>query len=303
MRAAPKALVVTSGLLPATRFGQLGVRAAPLVPIANRPLIVHVLDGLRAAGVREAAILGDGATRAEIAAAVGDGGSELAIRYVDHVEPRVIDAPALVVQAADAMLAAPLESAVGDVAGARFDGAVMRLATAGRATTIDARVAACLLGAHAASDLGASLDRRESSLEMLAAALVASSRRVHVGEVAGCLACDDGTEGLLRANRLVLEHITPSVDPRSLDGSEVQGPVIVHPSAQLRSTLVRGPAVIGAGVRLDDVFVGPYTSIGDGVVAEGAEIEHSLVLPRAEVRCPGMRLTSSIVGPGARLVR
>jgi glucose-1-phosphate thymidylyltransferase len=79
--------------------------------------------------------------------------------------------------------------------------------------------------------------------------------------------------------------------------------VIVHPTAVLRSTLVRGPAVIGAGARLEDVFVGPYTSIGEGVVVEGAEIEHSLVLARAEVRHPGVRLTSSVVGPGARLVR
>src|SRR4051812_3360626 len=144
MREPPKALVVTSGLRPGGRFADLCVRATALVPIANRPLIAHVLDGLRAAGVREAAVLGDGATRAELAAAVGDGGVELAIRYVDHVEPRLLDAPALIVQPADAMLALPLDGAVRAVAGARFDGAVMRLATAGRATAIDAHVGACL---------------------------------------------------------------------------------------------------------------------------------------------------------------
>src|SRR4051795_12680589 len=110
----PKALIVTAGLLQAERVSQLGVRVCPLVPIANRPLLSHVLDGLRAAGVREAAVLGDGATRAEVAAALGEGGAEPAIRYVDHVDRGVLDAPALVVQAADAMLRAPLETAVGD---------------------------------------------------------------------------------------------------------------------------------------------------------------------------------------------
>jgi glucose-1-phosphate thymidylyltransferase len=178
----------------------------------------------------------------------------------------------------------------------------MRLATAGRPTAIDARVGVCLIGAAAAGELDAGL-RGDGSVDGLAAALVDSGRRVHVGDVAGCLACGDGTDGLLRANRIALEGIAADVDPASLTGSEVQGPVIVHPSAVLRSTLVRGPAVIGPGARLEDVFVGPYTSIGEGVVVEGAEIEHSLVLARAEIRHPGVRLTSSVVGPGARLVR
>src|SRR3954470_17051082 len=107
MPGAPKALVVTAGLHRPDCVSRLGVRVCPLVPIANRPLLSHVLDGLRAAGVREAAVLGDGATRAEVAAALGEGDSELAIRYVDHVDRGVLDAPALVVQAADAMLRAP----------------------------------------------------------------------------------------------------------------------------------------------------------------------------------------------------
>src|SRR3954451_10065209 len=123
----PKALIVTAGLLQAERVSQLGVRVCPLVPIANRPLLAHVIDGLRAAGVREAAILGDGATRAEVAAVLGDGSGDPAIRYVDHVARRALDAPAVVVQPADALFAGSLAAAVGDVAGARLDGAVMRV--------------------------------------------------------------------------------------------------------------------------------------------------------------------------------
>ena len=62
-----------NGLLDPSRYRALGVRVCPLVPIANRPLVLHVLDGLRAAGVREVAVLGDGATRAEVASVVGAG--------------------------------------------------------------------------------------------------------------------------------------------------------------------------------------------------------------------------------------
>jgi glucose-1-phosphate thymidylyltransferase len=293
----PKALIVTAGLLHGDRVSQLGVRVCPLVPIANRPLLSHVLDGLRSAGVREAAVLGDGATRAEVAAVLGAGTSELAIRYVDRVDSRAVDAPALIVQAADALLRAPFQTALGDIAAARIDGAVMRFAapTSG--------VGACVLGAAAADALGASLDGGGASVDALADALVASSERVMVADVRGCLACGDGNDGLLRANRLVLENLVGDVDDACLVGSEIQGPAVIHPTARLRSTLVRGPAIIGAGAKLDDVYVGPYTAIGDDVVIEGAEIEHSLVLGGAEVRYPGVRLTTSIIGPRARLVR
>jgi glucose-1-phosphate thymidylyltransferase len=166
-----------------------------------------------------------------------------------------------------------------------------------------ARVGACVLGAEAAHAIGTSLDGGSASVDALADALVASSERVSVGEVPGCRACGDGNDGLLRANRLALEDLAGDVHDASLVDSEIQGAAVIHPTARLRSTLVRGPAVIGANVKLDDVYVGPYTAIADDVVIEGAEIEHSLVLCGAEVRYPGVRLTTSIIGPRARLVR
>jgi glucose-1-phosphate thymidylyltransferase len=289
----PKALVVTAGLLQADRIGRLGVRVCPLVPIANRPLLVHLLDALRSAGVREAAILGDGAVRAEVANVLGEGTAELVLRYVDRVDDRALDASALVVTPADAMLGAPLDGSLTDVGAGRLDGAVLRLASpAGTA-------GACVLGSDPARAHRAVLEHPDA----LADALVASAARVRVSEVHGCLACADGDDSLLFANRLALEGIARDVHEDSLVDSEIQGPAVIHPTARLRSTLVRGPAVIGAGARLDDVYVGPYTSIGDDVAIEGAEIEHSLVLSGAELRYPGVRLTTSIIGPRARLVR
>ena len=66
---------------------------------------------------------------------------------------------------------------------------------------------------------------------------------------------------------------------------------------------MRGPAVIGAGCRLRDAYVGPYTSIGHDVVIEGAEVEHSIVMPEASIRHLGGRLEASVVGPHARVFR
>jgi glucose-1-phosphate thymidylyltransferase len=108
---------------------------------------------------------------------------------------------------------------------------------------------------------------------------------------------------VLDSNRRMLERVATDYEPSSLEECTVQGPVVVHPSARIRRTLLRGPAIIGPGARVSDAYVGPYTSIGSDVVIEGSQIEYSIVLPRAELRFVGVRLESSVIGRGARIVR
>jgi glucose-1-phosphate thymidylyltransferase len=83
----------------------------------------------------------------------------------------------------------------------------------------------------------------------------------------------------------------------------VQGPVIVHPTARVRHSVLRGPVIIGANAEISDAYVGPYTSLGPRVVLEAAEIEYSIVLAGAQIRFIGTRLESSIIGRGARIAR
>ena len=54
--------------------------------------------------------------------------------------------------------------------------------------------------------------------------------------------------------------------------------MVIEPGARLERATVRGPAIIGAGARLTDCYVGPYTAIGEDCVVEGAEVEHSILL-------------------------
>jgi glucose-1-phosphate thymidylyltransferase len=110
-------------------------------------------------------------------------------------------------------------------------------------------------------------------------------------------------DALLEANRFALAGLKPAPLPTGLVNTHVQGVVKIHPSARLRNAVVRGPAVIGAGACLQDAYVGPYSSIGEDVVIEGAEIEHSIILAGASIRHLGGRLEASVVGPGARVFR
>jgi glucose-1-phosphate thymidylyltransferase len=79
--------------------------------------------------------------------------------------------------------------------------------------------------------------------------------------------------------------------------------VVVEPGARLERSLVRGPAIIGAGATISDAYVGPYTSIYEGVTVERAEIEYSILLAGSSVSDLGARMEASLLGRNVKLAR
>ena len=79
--------------------------------------------------------------------------------------------------------------------------------------------------------------------------------------------------------------------------------MIVEEGAVLKNSLVRGPAVIGAGAVIEDAYIGPYTSIGDGVRVVNSEIEHSILLSGSSVENLGARIEASLLGREVRVTR
>jgi glucose-1-phosphate thymidylyltransferase len=61
--------------------------------------------------------------------------------------------------------------------------------------------------------------------------------------------------------------------------------------------------VIGAGARVEDAYIGPYTSIGDEVTICRAEVEHSIVLAGSTVEDIGTRMEASLLGRNVKLTR
>lgn len=102
-------------------------------------------------------------------------------------------------------------------------------------------------------------------------------------------------EALLEGNRLVLEALEPDVAGCVDGASKVEGRVVLEPGASLVRSVVRGPAVIGRDTRIEDSFVGPFTSIAEGCSIIGSEVEHSIVLAGAVIERVG-RVTDSLVG-------
>ena len=61
--------------------------------------------------------------------------------------------------------------------------------------------------------------------------------------------------------------------------------------------------MIGAGARIEDAYVGPYTSIGEDVHICRSEVEHSIVLAGSVVEDLGTRMEASLLGRNVKLTR
>ncbi len=88
-------------------------------------------------------------------------------------------------------------------------------------------------------------------------------------------------DDMLEANRIVLEGLDArrgAMLGAIGEGSRIEGRVEIGEGVELIDSLVRGPVVIGDGTRLENAFVGPYTSIGSRCTLVCCEIENSIIL-------------------------
>jgi glucose-1-phosphate thymidylyltransferase len=108
-----------------------------------------------------------------------------------------------------------------------------------------------------------------------------------------------GAESALELNRFLLSDLIAEAPALESPETIVEGAVKVHSSATLERATIRGPVVIGPRARLIDAWIGPYTSIGEDVHVEGAEIENSILLGDTRISHLDHRLEASVVGPGA----
>jgi glucose-1-phosphate thymidylyltransferase len=132
--------------------------------------------------------------------------------------------------------------------------------------------------------------------------LVDSGMRVEPHIVRGWWKDTGRLEDMLEANRLILDQLAERLDGELVD-SRVDGRVVIEVGACLQRTTVRGPAIIGAGARLTDCYVGPYTAIGEGCVVTGAEVEHSILLAGSSVCDLDGRMESSLLGRNVTIRR
>ncbi len=114
-------------------------------------------------------------------------------------------------------------------------------------------------------------------------------------------------EDMLEANRLILDTIEERVEGDVDDASTIQFRVIIEKGAEVRNSVIRGPAIIGAGTSIRNAYVGPFTSIHAQCRVENVEIQHSIVCENAVITdLPSQRtfrIEDSLIGRNVEIRR
>ncbi|GII02335.1 glucose-1-phosphate thymidylyltransferase [Planobispora takensis] len=325
-----KALVLAGGsgtrLRPITHTS-----AKQLVPVANKPVLFYGLEAIAAAGIREIGmVVGD--TQAEIEAAVGDGAAfGLEVTYLRQRAPLGLAHAVLIARdylgdddfvmylgdnfivggiddlverfARDRPAAQIMLTRVGDprqfgVAELDARGRVIRLEEKPRVPKSDLALVGVYLFTPEVHEAVAELKpsgRGELEITDAIQWLIEEGRRVESSVISGYWKDTGDVTDMLEVNRLVLESVEPRLDGRVDGVSELIGRVVVEPGAAVERSRIVGPAIIGAGARILDSYVGPFTSIAAGCTVSGSEIEYSIVLPRSSISGVS-RIEASLIG-------
>ena len=126
--------------------------------------------------------------------------------------------------------------------------------------------------------------------------LITSGKRVHSHVIHGWWKDTGKVEDMLEGNRVVLGGLDTRIEGSVDAATVIEGRVAIGPGAVVERSRLRGPLVIGANARIADAYIGPFTSVADGVEIVHSEIEHSIVLERSRILNVSQRIESSLIG-------
>jgi glucose-1-phosphate thymidylyltransferase len=313
--------------------------AKQLVPVANKPVLFYGIEALVEAGVTEIGIIIAPETGDEIRETAGDGSAfGAAITYI--LQDRPAGLAHAVLTAEEFIGGAPFVMYLGDnllrdglsglVSTFRDDGPdalilltpvddpesygvaeldgerIVRLIEKPKDPPSNLALVGVYLFGPAIFDAARALEpswRGELEITEAIQGLIDDGHRVQSEIVTGWWKDTGQLADMLEANRLVLEEIQTDLRGRIDERSRVEGRVVLGDDAEVSRSVVRGPAVIGAGAIIEDSFVGPYTSIGDEVCIRRSEVEHSIILAGSVVEDLGTRMEASLLGRNVKLTR
>ena len=313
--------------------------AKQLVPVANKPVLFYGIEALVAADITEIGIVIAPETGDEIRDAAGDGSAfGASITYIPQARPlglahAVLTAEAFlgdspfVMYLGDNLLRDGINALVGafrehepaalilltrvpdpwHYGVAELDGGrVIRLVEKPKDPPSDMALVGVYMFTPAIFQAARAIEpswRDELEITDAIQQLIDGGNRVESHTVSGWWKDTGQLADMLEANRLVLEDVERRMDGNADSESRVEGRVAIEAGAKLERSVVRGPAIIGAGARVIDSYVGPYTSIDRDVEIVGSEVEHSILLAGASVRDLETRIEASLLGRNVSLSR
>jgi glucose-1-phosphate thymidylyltransferase len=328
-----KALVLSGGagtrLRPLTHTG-----AKQLVPVANRPVLMYVIDNLVDANIREIGVIISPETGREVQGALGDGslwGAKFTYILQDRpaglahavaVAKSFLEGSDFVMYLGDNLIGMMIKEAV-----ARFESertwsasillkevpnpsafGVAEVDDAGQVVGLvekpkEPKSNLALVGVYmfrpSIFDAIAKIKpsaRGELEITDAISKLIELGHKVQFTRLTSWWLDTGKKDDLLLANTTVLDDWLKPENLGEVDAaSQVSGRVRIGRGAKIERSTIRGPVVIGEGAQIIDSKIGPFTAIGDGVEVTRSIVEHSVILENSRI-VDTPRLEDSLVG-------
>lgn len=307
-------------------------RAKQLIPVANKPVLIRVIETIHAAGIDEIGIvIGD--TGPEIRETLGDGsrwGVKLTYipqdaplglahavkisrdflgddRFVMFLGDNVIEGGIneLIRQFADSawnsqiVLTAVSHPQQYGVAELNPDGSIRQLIEKPKEPPSNLALVGIYMFDHnvfTAVDAIKPSFRGELEITDAIQWLVTNGYNVFPYVHKGWWIDTGKPTDMLDANAKVLEELVPVVLGDVDADSLVDSRVTIEAGAKIINSVVRGPTIIGENTVIRDSFIGPFTSIFHDCVVENAEIERCIMLENSRVSGVTTRIQDSLIG-------
>ncbi|WP_149829878.1 glucose-1-phosphate thymidylyltransferase [Streptomyces tailanensis] len=305
-----------------------------LIPIANKPVLAHVLENIRDLAVTDVGIV-VGDRSSEIVEAVGDGSRfGLRITYIPQTEPLGLAHCVLlardflgdddfVMYLGDNMLPEGVRDIAAEFRARRpeaqvvvykvanpqafgvvelgADGSLLRLVEKPHVPRSDLALIGVYFFTPAIHEAVAAISpsaRGELEITDAVQWLLNSDAQVTVSRYTGYWRDTGRVEDVLECNRDLLRDLKHSVEGVVDESCHIRGPIVVEAGARVTRSCIDGPAIIGAGTVVEDSHIGPDTSIGRGCELRGTHIDFSIALDGARIsHVTGLH--GSLIGRGA----
>jgi len=325
-----KGLILSGGK--GTRLRPLTyTRAKQLIPVANKPVLFYGIDAIRDAGIREIGIV-VGDTADEVMAAVGDGRrfgvkvtyirqeAPLGLAHAVKISEGFLEDSPFVMYLGDNLIAGGITDLVArfkelspaamillaqvehpewfGVAELKND-RVFRLVEKPKKPKSDLALVGVYMFTPAIHRAVAAIKpSKRGELEITDAIqwLVDQGMTVEPHLVSGWWKDTGKVEDMLEANRIVLDNMEHDVRGEVDAKSKVEFKVVIAPGAKIEGSVIRGPATIGAGARIVNSYIGPFTAVDENCLIENSEVEHSIVLAESVIRNIPTRIEDSLIG-------
>lgn len=326
-----KGLVLSGGK--GTRLYPLTYTSAKqLIPVANKPVLVRVIEAIRDAGIADIGII-VGDTAEEIKRAIGRGGewgvnityiqqeSPLGLAHAVKISKDFLGDERFVMFLGDNVIQGGISPLIAQFAESEHNcqivltrvdvpeqygvaelddrGRIVRLIEKPKEPPSDlALVGIYMFDHHVFEAVESIAPSWRGELEITDAIqwLVEHGYAVYPYVHRGWW-IDTGAPGdMLEANSLVLEELSPHIQGYVDRDSEVDSRVTVEQGVEIINSVIRGPAIIGEETRVVNAYVGPFTSIYHHCLIENAEISRSIVLEHSQIRNLDHRIEDSLIG-------